>query len=234
MNKSIVIKIGGSVLYDEDLNVNFEVLEKLKKWYKKSLDEYSKIVIVVGGGNLSRMIQEKVSENIKDEEYLHQVGMSVTQISANITAGYLDDREIYIPRKLGDAYEYLNDEDTVRMVSGGLKTGWSTDMDAVVYADILHLDRVFKISNVDYLYDSNPKDNPEAKPILDYSWDEYFKLFHITGKDNHEPNSNIPIDPLCANFADMKKIGIHFTGGRRLEEESELENLFQGGTYIHP
>ena len=118
MNKSIVIKIGGSVLYDEDLNVNFEVLEKLKKWYKKSLDEYSKIVIVVGGGNLSRMIQEKVSENIKDEEYLHQVGMSVTQISANITAGYLDDREIYIPRKLGDAYEYLNDEDTVRMVSG--------------------------------------------------------------------------------------------------------------------
>ncbi len=234
MDKSIVLKIGGSVLYDDNLDVNFEVLRKLRDWYKQSLDTYSKIVIVVGGGSLSRVIQDKVSKDIKDNEYLHQIGMSVTQISANIVAGYLDDMDIYIPRKLGDAYEYLNDEQEVRMVSGGLKTGWSTDMDAVVYADILHLDRVFKISDIDYLYDSNPKENGNAKPLSDISWNEYFNLFGITQNTEHIANSNIPIDPLCANFANMKKIGIHFTGGKRITSTSNIEELLQGGTYIHP
>lgn len=234
MDKSIVLKIGGSVLYDKNLDVNFDILTKLKNWYKSFLSVYSRIVIVVGGGTLSRVIQEKVSGDIVEDGYLHQIGMSVTQISANIVAGYLDDKDIYIPRKLGDAYEYLNDEEQVRMVSGGLKIGWSTDMDAVVYADILHLDRIFKISDIDYLYDSNPKEDPNAKPILDCTWDEYLKLFHITESDGHKPNSNTPIDPLCAKFADMKNIGIHFTGGKRIEKINSIEELFYEGTYIHP
>lgn len=234
MNKNIVLKIGGSVLYDENLDINFDVLKKLKSWYEKAVLEYSKIVIVSGGGTLSRVIQEKVSKQIKEEDFLHQIGMSVTQISANIIGGYLDDRNIYIPRKLGDAYEYLNDEENGRMVSGGLKIGWSTDMDAVIYADIIHAERVFKISNINYLYESNPKENPNAKPILDSSWEEYLKLFHINDGDSHKPNSNIPIDPLCAQFANTKGIGIHVTGGDRLNKIQDLEELFQGGTYIHP
>jgi len=234
MKKSIVIKIGGSIIYDENLDVNFRLLRKLKEWYDSSLLEYSKIVVVVGGGKLSRMIHEKVSKKIKEEEYLHQIGMSVTQISANIVAGYLDDREIYIPRKLGDAYEYLYNEEQVKMVSGGLKVGWSTDMDAVVYADILQLDRVFKISNVDYLYDFDPRKNNSARPLLDISWDEYFKLFNITNGSVHMANSNIPIDPQCAQFANIKGIGMHLTGGSRIEEIKNLTDLLQGGSYIHP
>jgi uridylate kinase len=234
MKKSIVLKIGGSVMYDENLDINFEFLSKLKNWYDKSQSEYSDIVIVVGGGCLSRMIQEKVREKIKEEYYLHQIGMSVTQISANIVAGYLDGMEIYIPRKLGDAYEYLNDEENVRMVSGGLKVGWSTDMVATIFVDILKGDRIFKISNTDYLYDSNPKENSNAKPLFDVSWDEYFEMFGITEGTLHIANSNIPIDPLCAQFAKRKNIGIHFTGGKRLSEIQNLEELFQGGSYIHP
>ena len=234
MDKSIVLKIGGSILYDENLDINFDLLQKLKDWYSSAGLEYSKIAIVVGGGNLSRMIHEKVSEKIKEEEYLHQVGMSVTQISANILAGYLDDKDIYIPRKLGDAYEYLNDEERVRMVSGGLKVGWSTDMDGVVYADILHLDRIFKISSIDYLYTADPKKDSNATPIVDTSWEEYFKLFGITNSTEHMANSNIPVDAQCAQFANMKRIGIHLAGGERLTEVSKLEELFQGGSYIHP
>lgn len=233
MDKQIVLKVGGSVIYTENLDVNFPVLRKLKLWYEKAVDEYSKIVIVTGGGQLSRMIQGKISANIKEENFLHQIGMSVTQISANIIAGYLNDKEIYIPRKLGDAYEYLNDEKEARMVSGGLKIGWSTDMDAVVYADIIRTDRVFKVSNIEYIYDEDPRVNPNASPIRDISWNEYMKLFHINNGDNHSPNSNIPIDPLCAQFANSKGIGIHVTGGGKIELVEDFGELLQGGSYVH-
>jgi len=234
MKKNIVLKIGGSTLYDKDLNINIDILSKVKKWYIDANEVYDRIVLVVGGGRLSRYIQEKLGDHINDEKYRHQIGMSVTQISANILSGYLDDREIYIPRKLGDAYEYLNDEERVRMVSGGLKSGWSTDMDAMVYADILHMDRVFKISNVEYIYTTDPKEDPLAKPILDISWDEYFKMFGITESTVHVANSNIPIDSSCANFARKKGISMHITGGKRINTKQELEDLLQNGTYIHP
>ena len=53
------MKLGGSVLYDNLLNVNKVVLDKLKNWYYEAAEEYEKVVIVVGGGTLSRNLQEK-------------------------------------------------------------------------------------------------------------------------------------------------------------------------------
>ena len=234
MNKGIVIKVGGSILYNNDLEVNVRFIKQLKEWYNSSVKEYSKIVLVVGGGKLSRFIQGKVHENVEEDDHLHQVGMSVTQVNASVLCGCLGDTDIYIPRGLGDAYEYLKNEERVRMVSGGLKVGWSTDLDAAVFADALNIDRVFKISDIDFLYSSNPKENPEAQPLKDVSWEEYFKIFGITKDSKHTPNSHIPIDSQCAQFADKKGIGIHISGGKKLEENTKLEELFQGGSYIHP
>lgn len=234
MNKEIVVKVGGSVIYDDDLNINFSLLNRLKEWYLRARDEYSRIIIVVGGGKLSRFVQNKVDGQIEDEEYLHELGMSVTQVNANLIAGFLDDESIYIPKGLGDAYEYLKTEGDVRMVSGGLKSGWSTDLDAVVFADILNVDRVFKISDIEYLYSSDPKDNPNAQPIKDITWDKYFKMFGLSRNSEHIPNSHTPVDVECARFAESKNIGMHITGGKRIEESKKLEELFQGGSYIHP
>ncbi len=63
------------------------------------------------------------------------------------------------------------------MVSGGQKVGWSTDMDAAVFADALTLDRVFKVSNVDYIYDKDPKEFFDAKPIKDMTWKSILRCF---------------------------------------------------------
>lgn len=234
MNKEIVIKIGGSILYDSDLDVNFHFLRKFKEWYISSDNEYDSIVMVVGGGKLSRFIQNKTEGQIEEDEYLHQLGMSVTQVSANLVKGFLEDSEIYIPRGLGDAYEYLKTEGKRRMVSGGLKSGWSTDLDAVVFADVLGIDRVFKISDIDYLYNTDPKKDLNAKPLKDISWDEYFKMFGISKDTEHIPNEHIPIDAKCAQFAEKKNISMHITGGTRLENLKNMEKLLQDGSFIHP
>ena len=171
--KKTVLKIGGSILFDDDLNINFQLLEKIKQWYWKELPTLEKLTIVVGGGGMSRQIQEKIGTNIPNQEALHNIAMQVTQTNAALVQGYLNDPLSYLPKKLGDAYEFLQDSRNKTLVSGGLKIGWSTDMDAAVFANILGVSQVFKISDIDYVYDSDPGANPNAMAIKDLAWNEY-------------------------------------------------------------
>jgi len=233
MSKKIVVKIGGSVLFNSNLDINFPVLKKFKDWYHQHSGEYEKIVIVTGGGALSREIQKKVEGSVIVEESLHNIAMSVTQTNASIIQGYLEDPNSYIPKRLGDAYEFIAEEKNKTLISGGLKVGWSTDMDAAVFADMLDVNTVYKISNIDHVYDSDPTTNTDAKPFEDLTWVEYSGLFNITNGDSHGVNKNIPIDVMCAQFCLKKEISFFICGGKALFEKPTVEEILQTGTLIH-
>lgn len=233
MKNNIVIKIGGSILYDHLLNVNFDLFKRFKQWYSRNKKEYDHIVFVVGGGRLSREMGEKVSESIKREEGIHSVAMSVTQTNAEIIASYIGGSDIFVPKRLGEALEYLHSDQKGLMVSGGLKIGWSTDMDAAIFADTLGVDKVHKVSNVDYIYDKDPKEFFDAKPIKDITWKAYFKMFSILPDVKHVPNSHIPVDVECSLFCARKNIAFNITGGKLLYEDDSLGQILQQGTLIH-
>jgi predicted uridylate kinase len=234
VKSSIVLKIGGSVIYDNSLNVNQDLLDKLKDWYFRKKDDYQNIVIVVGGGSLSRDLQEKISRHIGGQEYLHSIGMSVTHTNANLLRAYIGDPEIVVPQRLGEAYELLMDSGKSIMVCGGLKVGWSTDMDAAVFADILNESRITKISNIDYIYDKDPSIVEDATPMKDMTWNEYFKIFNIQEDSTHTPNGNIPIDVECARFCKRKEISFWISGGNRIKQASVFEDIMTEGTLVHP
>jgi len=234
MEENFVLKIGGSVMYDNTLNVNTNLLNKVKDWYENERKNYKKVAMVVGGGSLSRDMQKRISGSVGGEESLHNIAMSVTQTNAAVLQGYLGDMDIFLPKTLGNAYEFLMEESQKTLLSGGLKIGWSTDMDAALYADILNVKTVYKISNIEYLYESDPKTNASAKPILDISWEEYFKLFSITDGDNHQANENIPIDVNCAQFCSKKGISFFICGGKNLVENERIQDILGNGTLIHP
>jgi len=223
MKKDIVLKVGGSILYDHLLNVNFDLFKRIKKWYWDNKDSYDHIVLVTGGGGLSRNLEGKVSENIKDRDGIHSIAMSITQTNATILSAYLEDKDIFVPKTLGDAYEYLNSVSKGNMISGGLKVGWSTDMDAAVFADALHTERVYKISNVDFIYDKDPKEFFDATPIRDMTWKEYFEMFEILPDQELVPNAHIPVDAKCSIFCDKKRISYHVTGGKFLYEIQDFK-----------
>jgi uridylate kinase len=232
MGKNIVLKIGGSVMYDAALNINVELFKKVKEWYSEAVQQYEKIIIVTGGGELSRNIQKKVSNDINNENSLHNIAMSVTQTNANMLVGYLEDPNIFLPKKIGDAYEYIINTQKCTLVSGGLKVGWSTDMDSAVFADIINENTVYKISDIDYIYDSDPK-NGQGNAIKDLTWDGYFKLFNISEGENHTVNESIPIDVNCAQFCFRKEISFFICGGNSLMQKARIEDILKEGTLVH-
>lgn len=221
-------------MYDQLLNINFDLFKRIKIWYYENKDQYSKIVFVTGGGGLSRSMQERIAGNIGGEEHLHSIAMSLTQTNATILASFLEDDSIFLPKTLGNAYEYLVSPEGKTMASGGLKVGWSTDMDAAIFADILDADRVHKISNIDYVYDKDPKEFFDAKVIKDMNWKEYFKLFDVVEGEQHKPNHNMPLDVECVQYCARKGISYFVSGGNSLEEITSFKKILQTGTFIHP
>lgn len=220
-------------MYKDGLELNSEVLNIIKKWYVKAKKDFDLIIIVVGGGKLSREVGGMVKGYFKNVEDRHSVAMELTQTNAHILKGYLGDKSIFNPESLGDAYEFLMDGKGV-MISGGLKHGWSTDMDAAVFADIVGERRVYKLSDIEGLYTEDPKANPKAKIIKDITWDKYRKMFGIVGKSGgHTPNLHIPISVECAIFSQNKGITFWISGGNILSEKSKLELVFESGTHIH-
>jgi uridylate kinase len=234
VESNIVLKIGGSILYDSNLEVNFKLLEKVKHWYIDSKNRYGKIGIVVGGGKLSRDMHSKISHAVGGEEYLHNIAMSVTQTNAALIQGYIEDEDLFLPQTLGDAYEYLMGDVPRYIVSGGLKSGWSTDFDAAVFADILDAERILKISDIAYVYTEDPEGNSNALPIKDMSWEQYFKQFGITNGDRHKANVSMPIDTECAQFCERKELSFYIAGGSRVENMENIEQILEEGTLIHP
>jgi uridylate kinase len=232
-DNNFVLKIGGSLLYDSDMNLNLKVMTRLMSWYKKAKKKYTKIVIVVGGGKLSRNVNDKVRQYLKEEIYQHGVAMQITQVNALVVSGFLNDKEIVSPEKLGEAYEYLMDNETQVVVCGGLKTGWSTDMDAAVFADVLGCKRVYKLSDIEGLYSEDPKKNPNAIYIKTISWDEYAKMFGITDDSGGKPNAHMPVGVESVKFCMNKGVSFHLSGGNMFDKDVELEEILGEGTFIH-
>lgn len=102
------------------------------------------------------------------------------------------------------------------------------------FADIMGIDRVYKISNIDAIYDKDPKEFFEAQPIRDMSWKEYFQMFSILPNDTHTPNAHIPVDAQCARYCEKKGLSYHVSGGKLLEEMEDIKRILNEGTYLHP
>ncbi len=235
--KNLVLKIGGSLLYKEDLELNSLFLAKIRSWYINSKDIYKKIIIVVGGGRLSRELVRKSIDLLQSKDDQHGIGMKTTMLNAQLLKEILDDSddEIIVPSKLGDIYEYILDNKKQVIITGGLKKGWSTDMDAAVFADTLGVDRVHKLSIIEGVYEKNPTEFPDNnKLIKSLSWKEYFKMFNIElEQTEHIPNLNIPIDVVCAQFCYERNLSYFITGGESIDPEKNLGAIFEDGTYIH-
>lgn len=230
---NLVIKVGGSLLYDDNLELNINFLNLLKNWYEKYNNEINKLVIVVGGGKLSRKLGKTLNNSVSPEN-VHDVSMQVTQVNAEIVKGYLNVIDAFVPQHLTEALDELQRPKKSVVVTGGLKSGWSTDMDAAVFADKLGIKTIYKLSNIDGVYTADPKLNPEAKKLINITWNEYIETFNINLNESHIPNNSSPISVETVVFCKNKGITYFVSGGKNLLNQSDLALVFESGTKISP
>ena len=70
-------------------------------------------------------------------------------------------------------------------MGAGWKPGWSTDYDAVLIAKNHNVKTIINLTNIDYVYDKNPGEFPDAKPMKELDW----KSFKTIVGDNQRSGS---------------------------------------------
>ncbi len=221
---TLIIKLGGSVLYDENLNFNISFVKKIVAWFKK--DEDKRVVFVVGGGKLSRFLLNQVQKEISQEFQKHRLGISVTNVNATMVCSLFNSENV---KKYSSVKELVEDDQANAQIIGGLVEGWSTDMVAAKIAKELKVQMVRKISNIDYVYSADPKVEVNAKPLENISWEEYIRIFNSQIGFKHAAGMNAPIDIKCSEFCKNENITFRVSGGNL---EREIDEILNTGTII--
>ena len=216
MPKTIVISLGGSLIFPESLDEYF--LTNFKKTIQKYIKKRYKFVIICGGGKLARNFQQVASKGKKlSNEELDWLGIYATRINAHLLkAVFVDKAGDFI---VTNPNAKINFKKNI-IIAAGWKPGWSTDYDAVLLAKNLRVKEIVNMSNVDYVYGKDPKKNKDAKKIEKISWANYSKLIGNKWK----AGMNVPFDPVAAKEAQKSKIRVNIIG-RDLEN---LEKLLDG------
>lgn len=219
--ETIIISLGGAMVVPDLPNGEF--ISKFKNivfnWVKKG----KKFVIIVGGGKTCRRYQEALGQIIQaSTEDLDWMGIYSTQLNAQ-----------FVRLSFGDnaASEILINPNTVKdfnndiIIGAGWRPGCSTDMDAVIVARELKAKKIINLSNIDYVYDSDPKVNPEAKKFENLTWVEYRSFISKEWK----PGLNTPFDPIASETAQKQSIEVAMISGKNLEN---LEKYLNGEPFI--
>ena len=195
---------------------DFYFLKKFKTLVENYKKKY-KFVIICGGGKLARNFQEIASKSSKlNNEELDWLGIYATKINAHIVKSIFDNcAEEFV---VSNPTKKLNFKKNVLIAAGWLP-GWSTDYDAVLLAKNLGIKEIINMSNVDYVYDKDPKKYKDAKKIEKISWDDFNKL--ISGR--WKAGMNAPFDTVAAKEAQKAGMRVAIIG----KDLKNLDNLLQ-------
>ena len=221
--KRVLLKISGEALAGTNgFGLDEHTIAHISENIKKIVDMGVQVSIVVGGGNIWR---GRSSENM-DRTRADHMGMLATSINALALADALEQlgvtarvqtaiemRQIAEPYIRNKAVRHL---EKGRVVIFGCGTGnpfFSTDTAAALRAAEIGADVIFKATNVDGVYDSDPKLNPNAKKYDTLSHIDVLKDgLHVMDSTAASLCMDNGIEILVFNLNDPKNIVKAITG----------------------
>lgn len=171
--KRVLIKVSGEAMAGEQrFGLDFDTVLNVCKSIKDCVDLGAEAAVVVGGGNFWR---GRTSGKM-DRTRADHMGMLATVINALALGDALEQLEVPVRvqtaismQQIAEPYirnKAVRHLEKGRVVVFGCGTGnpfFSTDTAAALRAAEIDADIIFKATNVDGVYDSDPKLNPNCK-----------------------------------------------------------------------
>lgn len=185
--KRVLLKLSGEGLMgDKEFGVSPEVVASLAEQIKQIHELGTDVCIVIGGGNIFRGAKEAAKG--MDRSVADQIGMLATVmnslflqdalikigVSAKVVSGLRIPQacEDYSYRKV---MSYLQNREVVIFAAGTGSPYFTTDTGAALRAAEMGCDALLKSTQVDGVYDSDPRFNPDAKRFDSLTYDEVIK-----------------------------------------------------------
>jgi uridylate kinase len=205
---TVVISLGGSVLVPGDSDAE----------YIKTLST------VLKGGRIARYYINTGRALGLLEPQLDDLGIAATRMNANLLIAALGNRAY--PRPALDVDQaHSAKEDYAIVVMGGTLPGHTTDAVSAMLAEKVGASRLVNATNVDGVYDSDPKKNPDAKKFDTMTYEQ---LQGLSSGEHDKAGPNVIFDPKGLGIISQKKIPLLVCNGRNLEA---LKDAIQGNDF---
>ncbi len=222
----IIISLGGSLIVPDAIDTDF--VKKFKELIVKHIEAGKRFVLITGGGRTARVYIEGARAIAPiSMDNADWIGIAATYINAELLHSVFAD--IAHPHIITNPTEHIDFKEKI-LIGAGWKPGFSSDMDAVLIAKNLGAKKAVNLSNIDYVYDKDPRKNPDAKKIEDISWKEFRTII----PEKWEAGLNSPFDPSAAKEAESFGLEVAVMNGKDLENlNAYLEGKAHKGTRIH-
>lgn len=212
MSNTFVLSLGGSLVVPNG-GIDTEFLSEFNTFVRKQVSaKKRRFFIVVGGGVTTRHYQEAaraVHGAIEDED-LDWIGIHATRLNAHmVRIIFADIAHSHVIKH----YEIIRKVSEPVVIAAGWKPGWSTDYDAVMLCQDYGVQVVINLSNIDQVYDKDPRKHPDSKPIVEMSWKRYRKMVG----DKWTPGMNSPFDPIASKLAEELGVTVKILNGKNLD-----------------
>ncbi|MEM6424243.1 MAG: UMP kinase [Cyanobacteria bacterium P01_H01_bin.119] len=173
--KRVLLKLSGEALMGElAYGIDPSIVQYIAQEIAEILNQAVQVAVVVGGGNIFRGIKGAAAG--MDRATADYIGMIATVMNAMTLQDALEQNgvptrvqtaismqevaEPYIRRR---AIRHLEKNRVVIFGAGSGNPFFTTDTTAALRAAEINAEVVFKATKVDGVYDSDPKQNPDAK-----------------------------------------------------------------------
>lgn len=181
------------------------------------------LLLVVGGGAASRRYIEVARQLGLDEAGLDMIGITITRANARLLIAAFGQAAYPSPAEdFEEAASALRSFERVCM--GGTHPGHTTDAVAAMAAERLRAQRLVIATNVDGVYTSDPKEDPDAKRLDKLS---YAELVELTG-GAREAGVSAVIDPLAAQIIQRSQVATRVVDGN---DHDNVARAVQGGSF---
>ena len=222
----IVISVGGSLIYPSG-GIDTTFLTKFNQFIREQLavNNNRQFFLIAGGGAIARHYRdagEKVIGHRLTRDDLDWLGIHATKMNAHLVRTIF--RDIAHPYVIKH-YEIIRKAEERIVVAAGWKPGWSTDYCSVMICEDYGIKEMVNLSNVDQVYDKDPKKFPGAVPLEKISWEDFRKMVG----EVWIPGMNSPFDPIASKKAHELGVKVVVLNGNNFEN---LQNYFDGKPYV--
>ena len=203
---TFVISLGGSLVATEK-GINLEFLKNFTAFISQRVKLGDMFFVVVGGGTIARQYI-KAASSIVSSSAIDQdlIGIRATHLNAELLRVSL--QELAAPEVITNPEKIIETKYPV-VVAGGHQPGWSTDYVSVLLARNYQIHTLINLTNIDYVFDRDPKMHTDAKKIENINWRDFCSLVG----DHWAPGMNTPFDPIASRLASSLNLKVAILNG---------------------
>jgi len=160
LSKKILVKISGKIVNPDNPQLIKSYANIIVDLYRQSY----RVAVVVGGGKYARSYISSAKALGLNDAQADMIGIEIARVNALLLALAIgDDAYTPIPRNIDNVLTAWNTGKII--IVGGLQPGQSTSAVSAVIAESLGIKTILYATDVDGVYDKDPKKYSNAKKL---------------------------------------------------------------------